>query len=187
MPAIVHRRGTAEIVNTVKDLVSGVALPDGQWGSAGPNLAKAFQRVELFDSEQLTEAFRYLLVTEQRVCIVVPLDERFEPALQKHKLMMTRVLPVALLISDRVLGNRVAALWGDNDTPGASGLAELTLPAITGLLLPNPAGVVAEPFSSAVMSVKDTERSLPSRVCIGLEFHCRGGYLQSELGTSPIF
>jgi len=187
MPATSHRQGVPQIVAAIQTAVGGVKLPDGRWGSVAPNLTPAFERVELFDSEQIVEAFRYLIITEQRVCVIVPMDEQFETITEKQKLLSRRMLQVMLLISDRVHGSRKAALWGDDVTPGALNLMELVLPAITGLVLPNPDGVIAEPVSSSVLSVGDTEKDLPSRVTVGLEFHCRGGYLQAGLPAGAIW
>jgi hypothetical protein len=189
MAATSHRRATPEIVAALQAAVTAVT-----WVPvAGADAAAVFDRVELFDDEDLVEAFRYLTVTEQRVCVIVPLDEQFETAVDKRKLIVRRMLPVALLMSDRVLGDRKQALWGDlaadgsQTTPGAMGLMEMVLPAVTGLLLPNPKGVVVEPARGEVMAVKDTEKDLPSRITVSLELHCRGGYLEADLGTGPVW
>jgi hypothetical protein len=193
MPATSNRRGNSEILQALVQAVTAITLPDGRWGSTQPNLLKAFDRAEVFDSEQMVEAFRYLLVTEQKVIVLVPMDERFETVIQQRKLMVTRELPVMALISDRVLGNRKDALLGNAETPGALALTELVLPAVTGLLLPNQAapvplgGVLVEPNSSSVISVKDTESEAPGRVCVGLLLHCRGGYLEAAMPLGPIF
>jgi hypothetical protein len=193
MATVSYRRATGDVLAALVAAVGAITLPNGQWGSALPILSKAFDRVEVFDSEQLVEAFRYLLVTEQKVCVIVPMDERFSVFVEKRKLIVNRELPIALLISDRVLGSRKTALLGDVNTPGALNLVELVLPAVTGMLLPNtvgpPAlsGVILEPSSSSVMSVKDMESDLPSRVCVGLELHARGGYLQADMPLGPVF
>ncbi len=177
-------------MQAIEELVKGVVLPAGQWGSAAGNLLPAFDRVARFDSEQLTEAFRYLLVTEQRVCVIVPLDEEFETVIERQKLVVTRRLPVGLAVSDRVLGDRSAALWGNDETPGTVNLVELALPAVTGLLIAaagGKGGVRSEPVRVGVMSVRDTEQELPSRVAMLVELECRGGYLESGLPPGPIF
>jgi len=176
MSAENHRRKTSEIVGAIVDLLT--ALESG--GEA------VFGRVELFDSENVVEAFRYLLVTEQKVAVVVPLDEEFETVISGLKLIVKRWLPVAILVSDRVLGKRKEALWGNDETPGAMGLMELALPAVTGLLLPNPAGVAVEPRSVSIMTIKDTEKEMPMRVTVCLEVECRGGWLQAALGAGQV-
>jgi hypothetical protein len=61
------------------------------------------------------------------------------------------------------------------------------LPAVTGLLLDNPGGVVGEPKNVSVLAVRETEKDLPSRVTVCIELECRGGYLEAELPTSPIY
>jgi hypothetical protein len=146
----------------------------------------AFGRVELFDSEDLTAAFQFLLITEQRVCVIVPLDAKFEQVFQVRKLTSKRNAPIALLCSDRVLGDRRAALWGSDTEHGAMFLAEVTLPACAGLLLPNPKGVVCEPQDYSVLTIRDTDQDQQSRVCVAVDLECKGGYLEADLGRSPV-
>ena len=147
----------------------------------------AFQRVGLFDSERLTEAFKYLLVSEQRVCVVVPLHEEFSSVANHLKLISTRMLPVMILCSDRVLGDRTAALWGSDTEIGAQALMELVLPEVTGVLLPAPNKVLCEPVSDSILVVMDTEKALPGRVAVGLEVKCTGGSIEATLGKGPVF
>jgi hypothetical protein len=158
----------------------------------------AFEKVELFDSEDLTEAFKFLTLVEQRVCLIVPLDEEFNASPGEGngqaalKYLWRRMLPVIVICSDRVLGDRKASLFGieppdANATPGAFGLADLVLPAVSGLLLGNPNGVVCEPKMTSVLTVKDMEKKLPGRVAVGIEFECRGGRLETTLPKGPIF
>jgi len=179
------RQPTSAIINAIIAAVTAVQLPD-----AG---GVAFQRVAFFDSEKLVDAFKFLFITEQRVCVIVPLEERFETVVQQPQLTVKRTLPVMILVSDRVLGDaqRTIALLGSNAgpviTPGAQGLMELVLLAVTGLLLPNPGGVLATPQSSCVMTISDKDRAtMPGRVAVAMEFHCQGGTLTAQLGRSPI-
>jgi hypothetical protein len=177
-----HRRATSEIVNALQTAVKAVKIPATQAAPA----AAAFGNVELFDSENLVEVFQYLLITAQRVCVIVPLDEKFDCITEQRLLRVKRALPVALLISDRVLGNRKAALYGDDSTPGAFGLAELVLPAVTGLLLPNPNGVISEPQNTSIMSLNDTAKKLPNRITVVLELQCRGGWIEAPLAKGNV-
>lgn len=188
MSATSYRRPTTEIIAEIERRMRALKV------SADPGAAAAFDRVELFDAEDLVEAFRYLLITEQRVCVIVPLTEEFETQIDGLKLVVTRSLPVAVLMSDRVLGSRKAALYGraagDDGTGaelGAYALLELALPELTGLLLANPNGVMGEPQSDSVLSVRDTEKNLPNRVCVALELRCRGGRLEGKVGPGVIW
>ena len=177
------RRGTNDIVQQLVRVARAVEVSPG---------VKAFDRVEWFDSEVLEDAFRYLLISEKAVCVVVMLDESFEMVLEGPKGCITRRLPVGLLISDRVLGSRQKALSGDGAAVvGAMGLMELLLPAVSGELLaprpgpPQTARVVVEPKSVGVMSVRDTEKKLAGRVSVCLEVDCVGGRVEWQLAKGP--
>ena len=182
-PATANRQPTTAIVAALKTILTGLQVTIGT--NAPVN---AFARVELFDSESLTEAMQLLVISDQRLCLIVVLDESFHTENRGQKLIVTRSLPVALIISDRILGNRTTALYGNNTTPGALGLMELVLPAVTGMLLQPPNGVTAEPVNSSVLVVKNQKdkQNLPGRAAIALELHCRGGNLQAALGPVPV-
>jgi hypothetical protein len=179
-PATTFYATTGTIITQLQAAVEGVQLPEG-FDPAGP----AFGNVELFDAENLADAFAYLTIVEQRVCVIVPLSETIETISQGMKLIVRRVRPVALIISDRVIGSRKEALWGNATTPGAMGLMELTLPAVCGQLIDNPNGVVSEPSHVSVMSVKDTAKKLPNRIAVILEVKCRGGRLEAPITAVP--
>jgi hypothetical protein len=177
-PAASFYKSVSAIVAALQTAVQAVQLPEEPYGAGN-----AFGRVEIFDSEDLAAAFQFLTIVDQRVCVIVPLEEKFTRESKNTKLIVHRVLPVALLISDRVLGNRKQALLGDNQTtPGAMGLLALTLPAVTGMLLPNPSGVVSEPIADYVMVLKNNaDKKLPNRICVCLEMNCRGGRLEAAV------
>lgn len=182
-PATYNRQPVTAIVN---QLVTNLAALKITIGNAAPT--PAFARVALFDSENLVAAFQQLLISEQRICLVVVLDEQFKTENRGQVLISTRELPVTLLISDRQLGDRVAALYGNAATPGAYGLMELALPVVTGMLLAPPNGVTSEPIRNSVLIVKNEKdkQNLPGRSAVALELHCRGGNLQAPLGPQPV-
>jgi len=179
--ATAHFAATGDIVSALKTQVQKVKLADGS--------ANAFQRVELFDSESLLEAFQLLVISEQRICLIVPLTEQWKTETSVRKILTRRTVNVALLISDRVLGNRNTALFGDGTaaTPGAHKLAALTLPLVTGQLLVNPGGVVCTPSHSDVIIVKNQKekQNLPGRAAVALELECQGGWLEAALAVGP--
>ena len=170
-----HRRATSEILAALETGLRGVTW-HGQ---------PALDRVEQFTEADLVEAFRRLLISEQRVCLIVAMDEEFNSETKGNKLIVRRVLPVTLLLSDRVLGNPVTALKGDENNPGAQGLLEAVLPAVIGQLLDNPGGVAAEPRVASHFQVAETAKEMPGRVCIALELQCRGGWLENTLNIPP--
>lgn len=184
-PAISTRNSTADIIAALTAAVTGVQFKG----------ANAFSRVEFFDVEDIAEAAQFLLITEQRACVIVPLEERFEAAIKGPLTVLTRRLPIVLLISDRVIGStkRKVALLGDANTPGAQGLVDLTLPAVTGLLIApiggaTPVGgVKCLPTDSVVMKISSKDQpKLPGRVCIALSLECTGGTLTANTGPGNI-
>lgn len=178
-PATAHLVSVGDIATALKAQVQSVKLADGT--------TAAFQRVELFDSESLTDAFQQLLVSEQRICLIVPLAEHWETEIKFPKILARRTVPFALLISDRVLGKRNDALFGTANNPGAYKLEALTLPLVTGQLLANPNGVICVPTGSDVMIVKsEKEKSNhPGRAAIALELECKGGWIETKTGAGP--
>lgn len=181
-----HRRGVTAVVTEIKTRIAALMFAAGVLPWSG---TAVFERVELFDSERLEDAFRYLTIAEKRVCVVVPLVEEFETVInaQQRKILVQRRLPVIVLCSDRLMGDRKGALYGTTGaaaTPGAYALADLVLPAVTGQLLANPGAVVSVPKTLSPITVKDTEKTLAGRVTVGLELDCTGGWLEARLDSA---
>ena len=174
-----HFVSTGDIATALKTQVQAVKLAD--------NATAAFQRVEMFDSESLLEAFQMLLISEQRICLIVPLTENWQTEVQTRKLITRRTVNFALIISDRIIGKRSTALYGDGTaaTPGAHKLVAFTLPQVTGQLLPNPNGVVSTPKLADVMIVKNEKekQDLPGRAAVMLELECKGGWIEAPLAA----
>ena len=183
-PATYNRTPSAAIVQQLQTSIQELTLADG--------ITPAFGEVRLFDQESLVEAFKWLALADQRVCVIVPLDERFdEKASHGTKLVITRLLPVALLISDRVIGDRVTALYGNAAAQppviGAYGLYELVLPLVTGTILAAPVKAVSVPTNASLFVVKDKQQTnLPGRSAIALEVQVRGGTLEANIGPGPV-
>ncbi len=179
------------IAQAIAIQLQGLTLNVPDPNNPGYNLP-AFQNVQKFDIESLTDAFRYLIMSEQRVCVILFLDQQFTQKLSQGNLFITRMQPVALIISDRRLGDRVKALWGDpddNTVPGAFALEEVVRPAVTGQLITGSQGlsnVVSAPAHVTSLFLKDDDRQeLPGRAAVMLELHITGGVLQATLGPGP--
>lgn len=146
----------------------------------------AFERIEIFDEENLEAAFQSLLLGDQRVCLIIPLTARWENNPQEKPRTARRVLPVVLLISEQVIGDRTAALFGTDDLDGAYGLAARALPAVTGQLIENPGGVVCMPANESVVIVRQADGgNLGGRAALAVELECQGGWLRAQLSSSP--
>ena len=183
-PATYNRTPTAAIVQQLLASIQALKLADG--------VTPAFGQARLFDLESLVEAFKWLSLADQRVCVIIPGEERFEEkAGHGTKLVITRLLPVTLLISDRVIGDRFTALYGSATAQppviGAYGLYELVLPVVTGAIVTSPVKAVAVPKAGSPFVVKDKQQTnLPGRSAIALEVQVRGGVLEANIGPGPI-
>lgn len=181
-----HFQTTSAVLNALLNQVKNLPglYANGNWTVDTQEALNslAFGSVKIFDADDLVEAVKWLYVTQQRVCVIVPGAFKWEEETGNTKLIVRRTGSVSLLISDRVLGDRTAALLGNAQTPGAMGLKDLALPAVTGQLLPNPSGVVSMPTREYVMSVK--KKDLPNRICICVELECKGGRMDAIV--SPV-
>ena len=182
MSATSNRKSTSAILAAIK-----AALEAAMWTPDGGEPQPAFPQVKLFDIANLPAAFTQLLASEQRVCFVIADSEQFlDTQSGSMKFILTRKLPVAVLLSDRVTGDRITALYGGMSGAakilGAEGMKELALTAVTGQLLANPAGVVCKPTSSAVIHLEDKKNNMPGRACVELDLECTGGVLTADLG-----
>lgn len=184
MSATYNLRTVPEILAALK-----AALDAATWTPAGGDPEAAFQSVKLFGMNSLPDAMRELLVSQQRVCFVIPDSERFAPETDGGKMVLSRTLPVALLISDRVLGNRQTALFGGavgaTETPGAYGLQKAALEAVAGQLIDEAPRVVCTPTQSAVVDIEDVQKKLPGRAALEVDLDCTGGTLTAALGPGP--
>lgn len=167
------------ILAALKDQLANVKLAD--------NVTAAFERLEIFDEENLVEAMKLLLVGDQRCCFIIPLTARWDNVANENPRTVRRILPVVLLISDVVIGDRNQALFGKGaDLAGAYGLSALALPAVTGQLFENPAGVIVLPTNESVMIVREEGGGSSSgRAAVALELECQGGWLRAQLSRVP--
>lgn len=169
MSASVARQTIAEILDALEARLEALT-----WG--GRN---AFDAVLRHDVADLERALASTFERGQRLAIVVPADEQFEPRLQGRRLLLTRRLSVALILADQVLGDRDKALWGDSDlSPGAFALVELVLPVVTGRLLDAPEPVLCRPTRCGVLDL--AAAGLEGRAAVELDLELTGGTIISE-------
>ncbi|MCX8090595.1 MAG: hypothetical protein N3I86_06605 [Verrucomicrobiae bacterium] len=176
-----HRRSTPEILEALK-----ARLTAATWQPPGGGPAEqAFEQVALYDLTDLESAFRDLLASKRRVAFLVPTGETFAEAARGRMALYTRRLTVSLLISDRVHGKRLEALYGSATTPGAEGLKELALTVVCGQLFEPPAGVLCKPLAAVPLQIEDNTRALPGRAAIELQLELTGGVVSAPVLPAP--
>ncbi len=166
-------------MRTTTDIVTALiaALQALTWTPTGGSPEPAFGRVARFDSTDLEAAFAELLLSEQRVALVIYLGDRYEPDI-RGTVAVRRVVDLAVLVSDRRIGKRQEAVYGTATNPGVLGLKDLVYPAVTGRLIPNPDGVDLEPTSAELIELQDRQtktRNQPGRAVAVIEIVARGG------------
>jgi len=154
-------------------------------GPSGDELA--FKRVELFDDLDLPEAFKRLLLTESRIALVIYSSDTFETQRADRQLTIHRKQELYVVFTDRVMGKRREALIGSESNPGLLALRDLVLPAIIGLLVPQPNGIVCAPTRGSLLQVEDTSTKMPGRLAYLLEIELQGGWMKADIGRSPVW
>ena len=152
------------------------------------NGAAAFDEVRRFDSTEWEVAFRRTLTAHQaRVAFVFLGGQSWEDqGSTQGRMALGRVVQATLLISDRVLGNADAALFGSAGNPGCWRLADLAIEVVATTLIANPGGCHAIPTNVEPIFFTDTANtSLPGRAACLVELEIRGGYLTSTLSPGP--
>ena len=155
-----------------------------QWTPEGGPAQNAFAKVALFDMTNLAVALRELMSYADRVCLIVHDSERFENEHKNRELRTRQRRDVQLLIADRQIANRQAALSGDNKTPGVLALKDIVLGAVVGPLVP---GVFIQPEHGEQMILSEKARAeLTGRVAFVLGLQIVGGNIITDLGPQPI-
>jgi len=150
----------------------------------------AFGMVELFDLADWGDALRRLATAESRVALVVYAGEQYENTREVSLLTTHRVTQVEILMTDFQLADPTVALIGDDIQPGALGLVDAVLPALTGILIDTAGNLdavhlVPTGFDRMILTQEDQDNA-PGRHVIGLTFEARGAYMQIGVGESSV-
>lgn len=179
-------------IKTVPQVATAIlaALSAAQWTPEGGSAEAAFEAVKRFDSSELIRAFEEILVAQKsRVAFVVMSGESWEEDFATvSRLSARRTLDVTILVSDRVLADRSAAIFGNATHPGCDKLKDLVLEKLCGRLIANPNACDVRPQSAEILFVErleDTGKSLPGRAAYLIELEVQGGSLSATLGNGP--
>jgi hypothetical protein len=150
--------------------------------------APAFAAVRLFDIQDLSDAMRQLVVSEDRMAILIYAGDSFAPQLDVGSLLLQRTMEVTLIITDRRLDDRVVALVGDDETPGVLGLLDAVLPAITGVVVDETSAgaedqvrCVPTRADSMLVALEDKSK-YPGRQAISIDLQLQGQWIRMEIG-----
>lgn len=178
---------TVSTIRTTSSVVSALitALEALTYTTADGAVDALFGKVGRFDAIDLEKAMLALVTNTRRVAVVVYLGERYQDITDSRRFGVGRTINIGVLMADQVIGDRSAAVFGSDNNPGAIGIKDLAMPVLTGLLLPNPGGVVLDPTGAELVYVEDKDRKLAGRSAIVVEIEARGGTYIAELSAGP--
>lgn len=174
-------RPTVDILDRMVDL-----LEAAQWTPTGGQAEPAFGEVRRYSSTDLADAFKTMLMSQQRVALVIYSGGQWEDAGSPRQVVSRRTLDVSVLVSDRVHGSHEQAVFGGPSNPGALALKDIAADTLTGRLLPNPNGVDCLPTTEDLITIEETSKQQPGRVAALVEFFVAGGYLRADPSVGPI-
>ncbi len=138
-----------------------LAIQVGDTGSEVP----LFDSVEIYPNKGLAAALRDLVITKQRVCLVVPLGQRYT-----HKetgvgsILAKRYLEVDLLIADRAVAKAgIQALTGGPHNLGVLEMSDAVIDGISGKEMSAYGGVIPADGAQLEIANKDA-LEMPGRI-----------------------
>ena len=105
-----------------------------EWEPAGGGAVPAFGSVVIYDLRDQAEAMKDLLGLDQRQALVIYEGDKWTGTVDGRHLNTEVVREVSVVVSDRQLGDRQAALVGSANNPGALLLSDLVLESVAGNL-----------------------------------------------------
>lgn len=135
--------------------VTGVKLPV----AFGEPAVSAFDKVKVFDLQDLAKALEELFLVSSRVALIGLNSVSHSHEVRGRSLMISRSLAVTVILSDRHYSDRQKAMMGSepgvNGTPGALLLAKLVVDAVAGEL---PSGAVVTAGDGRLAALEHAER-----------------------------
>jgi hypothetical protein len=175
-------RATKTILDALVERLRTVKLSDEED-------APAFERVELFDLADWRDAMRRLQLNQQRLALVIWAGDEYENNRETTVLMTQRTQLFEIFLSEKRLDRPVAALTGDDRSPGVLGLKDSVVKALTGVLIEGDDDnetIYVTPTNLARGIVSDDDKKEnPGRQVLVLSVSAAGEYLQNAVGESP--
>jgi len=169
---------TTTIVDAVVRALEAMRYTPDSGGGAQP----LFGEVKRYSSTDIEAAFRALLVSSQRAAVVVFSGSEFSELLVGTGRRSARTTKLSIVVTDRVVGQGDAAVFGSDDTPGACGLADAVCEELIGRVIANPDGVDLVPRSvDTALLADDSKKTLKARSVCVIEFDAHGGTVASPL------
>jgi hypothetical protein len=148
---------TLTILKAAKAFVQRIPHP-----TAAP--APLFQRVEFYDTEELSKALQELVIAEQSVCLIIPRGDHYRNVKEGRSMLSERDTDFEFLLADRSFAKAGAdAKFGGPANVGVVTMKEILVKAFAAdCTLGGLPFVTMMPTTGAFISLKDSDRG-PSR------------------------
>jgi len=121
----------------------------------GDPAVAAFDKVKIFDLQDLAVAMEELFAFSNRIAIIALDGVDHETEVGGNSLKIKRSLTLTIIMADRRYSDRQKALTGDATTPGVLLLQKLLVDAVSGKLS---AGAVAQPGPGRLVAIEHEKR-----------------------------
>jgi hypothetical protein len=152
------------VIELLESKLTALQLPES-FGSE----VKAFEKVKVFDLQDVQKAFEELFLYGNRIAILAVDVVRHQNEISGRNLNVTRTMDAIVLFTDRRYADRVLALMGDDQKPGILLLEKLLVDELTGELSN---GAVVLPGTGELVALQDDKRKdLTGRIIFSQPFN----------------
>lgn len=176
-------RSTAAVLDAIQAALTALQLAN----------TPAFQKVVQFEIDDFEQALRDLVITEDRVAMVVWTGEAYELERGISILTVKRMPTFEVIFADFALSSPLAAKHGDESQPGVLGLLDVVLPALTGVILDESTAdaedavyLVPAGLERLIITREDQEK-LPGRQVLVLSLTGSGQSLQVGVRSAEAY
>jgi hypothetical protein len=177
-------RDTRAILEAVKTSLANLTI------TIGDKTPKAFGTVEIFDLADWEVAIQKLVISSDRVALVLWGGDSYENNRQITVLSTRRTSKVEILITDYRIDDGVAGQLGDATQPGSVGLLDAVLAELTGVIIDEGAGkdaVTLMPAGTERLTITDADQQeSPGRNIISVTFDAVGQWMQVATRSSTL-
>ena len=117
-----------------------------------------FEEVVLFHTPEMGSAIKRLLLSQTRICLIVPSGDDYQSTVTAGYVHTTAELELELIFADRVWSTtqNTSALFGGGSNIGVVPMKDRVVESLTGADIGIP-GVVLAPLAGSFVTVKDDQ------------------------------
>jgi hypothetical protein len=170
------------LVTELIERIGTATIPEGLTGAGDAIFPEG--TVSFYEMDDFADALEKLLLTQDRVCVVVLETMPFSGGVTGQELEVRQSANLSLMFCDRNWSNRQEAMLGGDDNPGVLGLIPGVVEAVLGVL---PSGWVVAPAAEAgrlILLTGEEGDNQYSRACYRQPLTALGGAFRAVAGRT---